>query len=312
MAAEEPPRVVLIEDPTEVTILPRLRAELVGLGLDVRVVAKNDPESLPLDLITAARKTNAVAAFRVIVTGDRADVWIADRVTGKVVLREMLPRGTEMDGRVVALRSVELLRVSLMELDAPRAPQGELAPPPKLTETSGLLPVMERFSLSASSSFVWSPGGTSPGVGVAAGLAWRASWLGLRLFGGSVLSPATLTRPEGAGRVTTRWLGLDAIAQPRQTRMRWRPRAGIGFAALATDFRGVATSVYPAYETTAYTFSPTASVDLGWAVHRHLRVDLSVSYLRPLRGVNLFVAGYQAGTHGQNIFLANLGLDIVL
>jgi hypothetical protein len=311
-AGEGPPRVTLIQDPADLTILPRLRAELVGLGLDVRVVAKNETESLPYDLIAAARSTEAVAAFRVVVSADRADVWIADRVTGKVVLREMLPRGAQMDGRVVALRAVELLRVSLMELDAPRAPQGEVPASPKLTETSGLLPDTERFSLSASSSLLWSPGGTSPGIGVAAALAWRPSWLGVRLFGGSLLSPATLTRPEGTGEVTTRWLGLDAVAQPRQTRMPWRPRAGIGFAALATDLRGVAGSPTPTYDKTVYTFSPTASVDLGWAIHRHLRVELSVAYLRPLRGVNLIVAGYQAGSYGQNILLANLGLDIVL
>ena len=311
-AAEERPRVVLIEDPSDVIILPRLRAELIGLRLDVRMVAKHDDEALPHDLIEAARSTDAVAAFRIVVSGDRADVWIADRVTGKVVLREMLSRGAEMDGRVVALRAVELLRVSLMELDSPHAPQGELPAPPKLTETSGLIPDVERFSLSASSSFLWSPGGTSLGVGVAAALAWRPSWLGMRLLGGSMLAPATLSRPQGNGEVTTRWLGLDAIAQPHRTRMRWRPRAGIGLAALATEVRGVADNPTPTYEQMDYTLSPTASVGLGWAVHRHLRVELNVTYLRPLHGVNLIIAGNQAGSYGQNIFLANLGLDIVL
>jgi hypothetical protein len=311
-AADEPPRVALIEDPADATILPRLRAELVGLGLDVRAVAKKEDEALPHDLIEAARSMNAVAAFRVVVVGDRADVWIADRVTGKVVLREMLPRGAEIDGRVVALRAVELLRVSLMELDAPHVPQGELPAPPKLSETSGLLPDPERFSLSASASFLWSPGGTSPGVGVATALAWRASWLGVRLFGGSMLAPARLARTEGTGEVTTRWLGLDAIAQPRQTRMRWRPRVGLGFAALATDLRGVAESPRPTHEEMVYTFSPAASVELGLAIYRHVRVEMGVTYLRPLRSVNLIVAGNQAGSYGQNIILANLGLDIVL
>ena len=311
-AGEERPRVALIEDPSDSTIVPRLRAELLGLGLDVTMVARKEPESLPQDLIAAARDSNAVAAFRIVLAGDRADVWIADWVTGKVVLREMLPRGPELDGRVVALRAVELLRVSLMELDAPRAPQGELPAPPKLTETSGLLADSERFSWSASSCFLWSPGGTSPGVGVATALAWRPSWLGVRLFGGSMLAPASLTRQEGTGEVTTRWLGLDAIAQPRQTRMRWRPRAGIGIAALATDVRGVAASPTPTHEEVAYTFSPVASLDLGWAVHRHLRVELSVAYMRPVRGVNLFVAGSRAASYGQDILLGNLGLDIEL
>ena len=311
-AADQAPRVALIADPAETTILPRLRAELDGLGLDVRIVAKHENEQLPSDLIDAARTTAAVAAFRIVVVGDRADVWIADRVTGKVVLREMLPRGAQIDGRVVALRAVELLRVSLMELDEHRAPQGELPPPPTLTEASGLLQDLERFSLTADSAFLWSPGGCGPGVGVAAAVAWRPAWIGARLFGGSMLAPATITVSEGRGEVTTRWLGLDAVLQPRRTRIAWRPRAGLGFAALATNLHGVTTPQRASGDETVYTFSPVASLDLGWAVHSRVRIGAGVSYLRPLRSVDILVAGASVGSYGRDIFLANLGVDIVL
>jgi hypothetical protein len=304
--------VALIEDPAETTILPRLRAELDGLGLLVRPVPKAENEQLPHDLIEAARTTGAVAAFRIVVTGDRADVWIADRVTGKVVLREMLPRGAQIDGRVVALRAVELLRVSLMELDERRAPQGELPPPPTLTETTGLLPNLERFALSADSAFLWSPGGCGPGFGVAAALAWRPTWIGVRLFGGSMLAAATITRPEGTGEVTTRWLGLDAVLQPRRTRIAWRPRVGLGFAALGTNIHGVTTQQRPVGDQTDYTFSPVASLDLGYTVHARVRLGAGVAYLRPLRSEELQVAGVTVGHYGRDIILANLGLDIVL
>jgi hypothetical protein len=290
-----------------------LRAELAGLGIDVRMVAKNENEQLPRDLIEAARASAAVAAFRIVVAGDRADVWIADRVTGKVVLREMLPRGPQIDGRVVALRAVELLRVSLMELDvARRAPQGEMPPPSTLTETSGLLQDLERFSLTADSSFLWSPGGCGPGVGVAAAVAWRPTWIGARLSGGSVLAPATITRPEGTGEVTTRWLALDAVLQPRRTRIAWRPRAGLGVAALATNLHGVPVQPYPSNQQTVYTFSPMVSLDLGYAVLTHVRIGLGMAYLRPLRSVDILVAGASVGSYGRDIFLANLGVDIVL
>ncbi|MBN2573161.1 MAG: hypothetical protein JXP73_01225 [Deltaproteobacteria bacterium] len=303
---------VLIEDPAETTILPRLRAELDGLGLDVRTIAKHENEALPRDLIAAARAVGAVAAFRIVVEGDRADVWIADRVTGKVVLREMLPRGARIDGRVVALRAVELLRTSLMELDERRPPQGEVPAPPALTQTSGLLPDLERFSLTAESSFLWSPGGCGPGVGVGAAVAWRPSWLGVRLSGGSVLAPATLTRAVGTGEVTTRWLALDAFVQPRRTRIAWRPRAGLGIAALATHLRGVADPPRASNQETVYTLSPMASVDLGWAAHRRVRLRLGLAYLRPLRSVDILIAGASVGSYGRDIFLAGLGVDVVL
>ena len=311
-AAEEIPRVALIADPEETTILPRLHAELTGLGLDVKTVVKNESEQLPRDIIEAARATGAVAAFRIVVAGDRADVWIADRITGKVVLREMLPRGAKIDGRVVALRAVELLRASLMELDVRRAPQGEPAPPIALTERSGLLQDLERFSLSANSSFLWSPGGCGPGIGVTAAVAWRPTWIGARLSGGSVLAAATITRPEGTGEVTTRWLALDAVLQPRRTRIAWRPRAGVGVAALSTNLRGVPTGPSTSKQQTVYTFSPMASFDLGWAVHSRVRLGMGVAYLRPLRSVDILVAGTWVGSYGRDIVLANLGVDIVL
>jgi hypothetical protein len=312
-AADEPPRIALIEDPAETTILPRLRAELASLGLDVRTVAKKESEQLPGDLIESARASGAVAAFRVVVQGDRADVWIADRVTGKVVLREMLPRGARIDGRVVALRAVELLRASLMELDVPRAaPQGELAPPPTLTQNAGLLPDLERFSLSADSAFLWSPGGCGPAVGVAGAVAWRRTWLGVRLSGGSILAPATISRTEGRGDVVTRWLALDAVLQPRRSRMPVRPRAGLGIAGLSTNLHGVADFPYPTHEHTVYTLAPIVSFDLAWAVHRRVRLVLGAAYLRPLESVDILIADRSVGTYGRDIFLANLGMGVVL
>ena len=311
-AADEPPRVALIADPDETTILPRLQAELAGLGLDVRTVLKNEDERLPRDIIEAARTTGAVAAFRIVIDGDRADVWIADRVTGKVVLREMLPRGPKIDGRVVALRAVELLRASLMELDVRKPPQGEPPPPVVLTESSGLLQDLERFSLRADSMFLWSPGGCGPGIGVAAAVAWRPTWIGARVSGGSVLVPATITRPEGTGEVITRWLAVDAVLQPRRTRIPWRPRAGLGIAALATNLRGVPTGPRSAYQQTVYTLAPMASFDLGWAIHSRVRLGLGVTYLRPLHDVDILIADSSVGSYGRDIILASLGVDIVL
>lgn len=322
--AAEPTRVTLIDDPADTSILPRLRAELSGLGLDVRTVPKREDEQLPRDLIAAARDSGAVAAFRIVLAGlhdgahegkhddVHADVWIADRVTGKVVLREMLPRGAQVDGRVVALRAVELLRASLMELDVRPVPVEEAPAAASLPQSSGLLEDLERATLSADSSFLWSPGGTGPAVGVAAAVAWKPTWIGVRLFGGSMLAPATIQRPEGSGQVTTRWMGLDAILQPRRRRMAWRPRVGLGWAALSTELRGDANPAWISEQRTVYTLSPRLAADLGWAVHSRLRIGLGLAYLRPLRSQSLVIASRVVGSYGDNLFIANLGLDLVL
>ena len=51
---------------------------------------KGEAEVIPRDLRRAAHERNAVAAVRVLVSSGVVEVWIADRVTGKVVLRDML------------------------------------------------------------------------------------------------------------------------------------------------------------------------------------------------------------------------------
>jgi hypothetical protein len=304
--------VALIDDPSDTSILPRLQAELTGLGLEVALVARKDDEQLPRDLVEAARNTDAVAAFRIVLADGHADVWIADRVTGKVVLREMLPRGAQIDGRVVALRALELLRVSLMELDIRKPPAEDAPMRESLPQSSALLQDLERSSLTAESAFLWSPGGTGVAIGFDAALAWRPSWIGLRWFGGSVLGPARISRPEGTGEATTRWIGLDAIVQPRRTRLRLRPRAGIGLAALSTEYRGVANATWVSRQQTVYTLAPRISADLGWALHSRLRIEVGLSYFRPLRGQDLMVVDRTVGTYGVDVFVASLGLDLAL
>jgi hypothetical protein len=312
-AGEGPTRVALIEDPADSSILPRLRAELTGLGLDVTLVPRKADEQLPRDLIEAARAADAAAAFRIVLGEGQADVWIADRVTGKVVLREMLPRGAQIDGRVVALRAVELLRVSLLELDVRRPPVEDAPMRESLPRDSALLEDLERSSLSADSSFLWSPGGAGIAVGVDAAVAWRPTWIGVRLFGGSVLAPATISSTEGSGEITTRWLGVDAIVQPRRTRMRWRPRLGVGFAALSTELRGNAHAPWISNQRTVYAVSPRASADLGFAVHSRLRIGLGLSYFRPLhKSQELMVLDRSVGEYGAHILVASLGLDLAL
>jgi hypothetical protein len=181
-----------------------------------------------------------------------------------------------------------------------------------LPQSSALLQDLERSSLTAESAFLWSPGGTSIAVGVDAALAWRPAWVGVRLFGGSALAPARLSRPEGTGEVTTRWLGLDAIFQPRRARMRLRPCVGIGLAALSTEFRGVANTTWISHQQTIYTLAPRISADLGWAMHSRLRIGLGISYFRPLRGQDLTILDRTVASYGSDVFVASLGLDLAL
>src|SRR5271170_450500 len=105
----------------------RVRAELEGVGLDVIVLKPPDetsPSRAPLE--QAARSVGAVAAVRLIASSEgKVEVWVADRVTGKAVVRELDAPESGASDAAVAIGSVELLRASLMELHSGEPPHGD-------------------------------------------------------------------------------------------------------------------------------------------------------------------------------------------
>jgi hypothetical protein len=304
--------VVLINDPADVSILPRLRAELGELGLDVRQIEKKSNEVLPRDLVEAARRMEAIVAFRVLISNKQVDVWIADRVTGKVVLREILSNdGGGLDERVVALRAVELLRVSLMELSAPHQSRGEIAAPAEVATSASLWEEWDRYSLGLNGVVLWSPGGSRPGLGALISFAWHPSWLGVRLAGGSALEPAQFIGPEGRGEITTRWATVNLTMQPALGWSKWRPRFTMGATLLATHLRGIAQAPRTASQNSILTVAPTINADIGWVLHRNFHVVLGIHYLRPLESAKIVFDERDVGLFGKHILFATLGLDFI-
>jgi hypothetical protein len=309
-AADAPARVTLVEDPGDSNILPRLRAELLGLGLDVRTVAKKENERLPEDLVETARGTGAMAAFRIVVVGDRADVWLADQEAGQAVLRELLPRGAQMDGRVVALRAVELLRTRIMKLDLPRPDEKAVLGVATRNEKTGRF--SNQLALGADLGMLWSPGGCGPAMDLVAGVTWLPSWIGARLAVGGVLFPARISRKEGSGEITTRWLALEGVLDVRHPSGPFRLRIGLGMAVLDTNVRGLANPPRLSGQGSFFSFTPVASSTVAWAFTTRSRVVLGAAYLRPLRSADILVADNTIGHFGRDILLLNLGLETEL
>src|SRR5882672_4865044 len=117
---------IVTADPTS-SLTRRVRAELEGLGLDVIVLKPPDegsPSRAPLE--QAARSVGAVAAVRLIASREgKVEVWVADRVTGKAVVRELDAPESGASDAAVAIGSVELLRASLMELHSGEPVRGD-------------------------------------------------------------------------------------------------------------------------------------------------------------------------------------------
>jgi hypothetical protein len=112
-----------------------LAREFQAMGFAVRVVPgrAQDEKSRREELQDLTDSGDAACAVRVVrPTGGSGavELWLNDRITGKMLFRRLkLPvdaGGTRAE--VTALRVVEMLRVSLMELSLPESPKPRLAP----------------------------------------------------------------------------------------------------------------------------------------------------------------------------------------
>ena len=98
----------------------RLRAELVDAGFDVVEV-----DQTPGDPRAGVEEGDGAAAGFATVSMNRAgagaaaDIWISDHVTGKTVVRRLQVGGAPNAAAVLAIRAMELLRASLLEVAAP-------------------------------------------------------------------------------------------------------------------------------------------------------------------------------------------------
>lgn len=102
--------VVLVEG--RASLGRRVVGEVGGMGFDVEVIDESTPSS-PFALVDVARRHEALAAVVLRESEPSAfEVWVADRATGKTVLRRVV----SPDEAEIALAAAELLRASLLEL----------------------------------------------------------------------------------------------------------------------------------------------------------------------------------------------------
>jgi hypothetical protein len=246
-SAEEALRVVVIRGEKETTTSRRLEAELRSLGLVVigrAFPGRRDTHAL---LEQAARGEGAIAAVHVIAQGTKAELWIADRVTNKTVLREIAIESQDRNRAddSIAVGVAELLRASLMEVNAPSPARGAYASTPKLRELGYARSARDPREHDAR---LWLNLGTGAELGIrGSGPSMighvRAGWtpergFGLELLGGVTLIPALIERSTGRARVSSEWLGAGATFSWSNRNSNWSARAGMGVLGVHVRARG--------------------------------------------------------------------------
>jgi len=320
-------RVVVVAPEAPVSsdrVVHQVAGELRAAGFDVTVRRRaEEPDDRELEAV--AKDTGSFAAIALWLPQNRleAEVWVVDLVTGKTSLRRL--EGGRRGGQepaIFALRAVELLQASLLELDTGRPPEGDVAPSPEVkrfvrsaTAAPREVPALPArptvsWSLLAGASIGKAPGGMPATLAPSLGLGWRPlpAWSGQLWASGPSL--ASLEGAEGSAtldqelvvlRLTHTWSDPDA------------PVAGFvvgGAGAYRLGARGAAEA---AYESTAVDvwaaaalFGPGLTLRLSQGLH--LFAELDAVWLMPRPEVRF--AGRRVADGGRPWVVGSLGADV--
>lgn len=195
--AVEPSRIAIVEpahpDAMVREAATRLQAELTAAGFAVMLVEAAPGADPRASVESAAAGASPVATVAIIRTerGATADVWVADHVTNKTLVRRV-DTGATADSNLpaaLAIRAVELLRASLLEVTdrhvtsqpSPAIPSdvarwtavsSEPPPPPPLPPARALF---ERFSFEVGFAALYGLGDTGGRLAPTLRVAYGAS-----------------------------------------------------------------------------------------------------------------------------------------
>ncbi len=293
----------------------RVRAELQGVGLDVIVLKPPDegtPSRAPLE--QAARNVGAVAAVRLIPSGEgMVEIWVADRVTGKAVVRELAAPESGASDAAVAIGSVELLRASLMELHSGEPSHGDAPATAKIQALALPSPArLPRLALSAGAGAELGVRGLGPSADAVAGVWVRmTSRLGARFFAHTSLSPAQVETPSGAVDTRAQLFGAMAewdFAEPSST---WVPSASIGIAAAHVSSIGTATPPFVSASDARWAPAPVVGLGLAWAFVPDLRLRVDGLAALSLPPIHVTTPTAPAGWWGGPAVVVSLGVEVL-
>jgi hypothetical protein len=295
----------------------RVRAELQGLGVDVIVLKPPDegsPSRAPLE--QAARSVGAVAAVRLVASSEgKVEVWVADRVTGKAVVRELEASESGASDAAVAIGSVELLRASLMELHSGEPLHGDAPATEKvqsLALPAGSSSRMPRLGLSAGAGAELGVRGLGPSADADIAVWVRlASHFGLRLLGHTSLSPAHVSVSSGGVDVRSQLFGAMVTYALVDESSVWVPSVSAGMAAAHVSAIGTAAPPFVSASDGTWSPAPLAGLGLAWSFAPGLRLrgdGLAALTVPPL---HVTAPGTDIGSWGAPALIVSLGLEVM-
>jgi hypothetical protein len=305
-AASAAPPIEVVSSAADAPLADRVAADLRSMGLEAERGQLPPGDVALLDL---ARSRGALAAVRILRTSRGLEVWVAERATGKTLMR-VAPLSPEDGESMVALRAVELLRASLLELDLGEEPRGDIpeasadalraavapAPAPRATAAPPPLPARVatsepqpappvdrtrattqdrpsavRGSLEVGPAVVGSPGGLPP-FAAATGVVglWVAEQVRIGVVGWVPLHAMFHEAVEGESDTRIHALGVEVRYEVAVSE-RWRPSIAVSGMALFAETEGRPSSLDHVGRTDHDVgLGPTVRPGIAWHLGEHV------------------------------------------
>lgn len=237
--------------PVMVETLVRLKGELTSAGFETAIVdgapaARGAADSrADLEQLAARHGADAVVAIVGDLSPDSVEVWVIDKVTGKSVVRRVpFEPGSERASKTLAIRAIELLRSSFLEIDLAsqdRRNEPGAAPPPAVVhfvEMEKLARHPERVGVEVGGAAVMSLDGVGPAVLPLVRFDWALRpWLLLQAALAGLGTRPTVANAAGSAQVAQAYGLLGGSVRFRGD-ARLRPFAALAAGALRTSVEG--------------------------------------------------------------------------
>jgi hypothetical protein len=270
--------------PLIVETLVHLHGELTSMGFATEIVdepavpgAGGRPSRAWLEQLGALRSVDAIVALVGDVPPDAVELWGVDKVTGKSVVRRVPyePR-SERAPKTLAIRAIELLRSSFLEIDLAmnerRNEPTAVAPPPavvRFVERERLARRPERFGVEVGGAAVMSLDGVGPALLPLLRFDWSPRpWFVMQLAVAGLGTRSTVETRTGSAQLAQEYLVLGA-GYRFLAGQRLRPFLALAAGALHTSVDGRAVDSPPNQGHHAQQWSLLLDGAVG--AHLHLR-----------------------------------------
>jgi hypothetical protein len=302
-------RVILLVGPRHDAVFTRLRAELRSLGFRVELAKESGTVSTASDVEALARAVDAAAAILVDREDGQVGVWVAARPSGQMGLAIILP--IEPDAGLVALRAVEALRSSLIDVEL-------LVPSHEVVQSAGpeRRPTVVEALPSLGGSLGPALAGSAGRMGASLHVFASAHWMPSSHWGVEALAlvPLTVARwseAEGSARLTFGFLGLGLRSRPIVARS-WSIDVGGGMGAALLHAEGVpAGAGFFGSRRDTLVALPFVRIGSSVVVSSSFRLRGDVVAAAAVPAVTYTFADRARETWGRPLVIGSIGLEMV-